>query len=61
MLDLSFNALESIPEDLAYLVALRMLSLGYNSLKAEGLPDLSMLESLEQLYLAGNPLGEVPA
>jgi len=38
-----------------------VLSLGYNRLNAAGLPDLSALESLEQLYLAGNPLGEVPA
>lgn len=59
-LELSFNQLEAIPADLAYLSALRTLSLGYNRLSGEALPDLSALSALEQLYLAGNPLKQVP-
>lgn len=52
ILNLSFNGIAALPDEIGQLYALRELFVGYN--KLESFPDVSALQGLEQLFLAGN-------
>ncbi|GAU91844.1 hypothetical protein RvY_04023 [Ramazzottius varieornatus] len=59
-LDISGNQLESLSSEILKLSQLRILVAKNNRLTAEGLPkELYQLTRLEQINLAGNPLGSV--
>jgi Leucine-rich repeat (LRR) protein len=58
-LDLSENQLESVPEEILCLVALKWLSFAKNKIDVQAIPvHLSHLKALEYLSVAGNPFCE---
>ena len=58
-LALSYNALESLPDELFFCHKLRTLLLGYNHLTQLS-PDVAALQALSRLELKGNRLETLP-